>query len=176
MIARSFLSRIRTFLRSSVGAISGRAAAGGGAAAVLTLAASLIQPLEGRELRAYRDIVGIWTICDGDTENVRPEQVTTPAECDSRLAKRVAQFDAEIRICLPAELPVESRAAFISAAYNIGSGEFCGSSMSRKARAGDLRGACDALRLWIKAGGKVVRGLVNRREAERGMCLKGLAG
>jgi lysozyme len=169
------IGRIIAFLRSSVGAVSGRVVVGSGTVATLALTMSLIQPWEGRELQAYRDIVGIWTICDGDTENVRPGQVATPAECDSRLAKRVAQFEAEIRTCLPAVLPVESRAAFISAAYNIGSGAFCGSSMSRRARAGDLRGACDALRLWNKAGGQVVRGLVNRREAERTLCLKGVA-
>ena len=46
--------------------------------------------------------------------------------------------------------------------------------MSRKAKAGDLRGACEALMLWNKAGGKVVRGLTRRRTAERDLCLEGL--
>jgi lysozyme len=50
--------------------------------------------------------------------------------------------------------------------------------MSRRALAGDLRGACDALLMWTKARGNgrlvVVRGLVNRRNAERALCLRGL--
>ena len=164
--------RDRAFCTDESGAVGRRTAAGLGA--VLALAAAVIAPFEGRELRAYRDIVGVWTICDGDTQGVRPGQVATPAECDSRLAARVAAFEREIRPCLPAQLPPETRAAFISAAYNIGSGAFCGSSMARRARAGDLRGACEALRLWNKAGGQVVRGLVRRREAERALCLSGL--
>ncbi|WP_220668875.1 lysozyme [Paenirhodobacter hankyongi] len=164
--------RGRAFCLDENGAAGRRTVAGLGA--VLALAAAVISPFEGRELRAYRDIVGVWTICDGDTQNVRPGQVATPAECDSRLAVRIAQFEREIRPCLPADLSRETRAAFVSAAYNIGSGAFCGSSMARRARAGDLRGACDALRLWNKAGGQVVRGLVRRREAERDLCLSGL--
>ncbi|WP_206364079.1 lysozyme [Paenirhodobacter ferrireducens] len=164
--------RGRAFCIDESGAVGRRTVAGLGA--VLALAAAVIAPFEGRELRAYRDIVGVWTICDGDTQGVRPGQVATPAECDSRLAARVAQSEREIRPCLPAGLPAETRAAFVSAAYNIGSGAFCGSSMARRARAGDLRGACEALRLWNKAGGQVVRGLVRRREAERTLCLSGL--
>jgi len=46
--------------------------------------------------------------------------------------------------------------------------------MARKANAGDLRGACDALLLWNKAGGQVVRGLDRRRQAERALCLRGV--
>ena len=47
--------------------------------------------------------------------------------------------------------------------------------MSRRALAGDLRGACEALMLWTRAGGREVRGLVNRRTAERKLCLEGLS-
>ena len=53
---------------------------------------------------------------------------------------------------------------------------FCGSSMSRHALAGNLQGACDALLMWNKAGGQVVRGLTRRRTAEHELCLAGLAG
>ncbi|PJE29977.1 hypothetical protein CVM39_08810 [Pseudooceanicola antarcticus] len=61
----------------------------------------------------------------------------------------------------------------------MGAGAFCGSSMSRRALAGDLAGACDALLMWNKARMKgrlqPVRGLTRRREAERDLCLQGLA-
>lgn len=145
-----------------------------GATGALALAVALIAPWEGRELRAYQDIVGVWTICYGETRGVKPGDTATPAECQSMLAKGVAEFEAGIRPCLPATLPDPTRAAFISAAYNIGTGAFCRSSMSRRAMAGDLRGACDALMMWNKAGGQVVRGLTNRRAAERELCLSGL--
>lgn len=66
------------------------------------------------------------------------------------------------------------KVAFVDAAYNIGVGAFCGSSMARRATAGDMVGACDALLMWNKVDGKEVRGLTRRRAAERELCLGGL--
>lgn len=151
-----------------------KAAVGIVGAGVLALATAFIAPWEGRELRAYKDIVGVWTICYGETRGVKPGQTATQKECEAKLAKAVGEYELAIRPCLPEVLPDETRAAFVSAAYNIGPKAFCGSSMARRSLAGNLRGACDALLLWNKAGGKVVRGLVNRRAAERDLCLAGL--
>lgn len=146
----------------------------GGAAAMLAIATPLIARWEGVELRAYRDIVGIPTVCYGETLGVQMGQTFTKAECDAQLARRVVQFAGEIATCLPPGLPPETAAAFVSAAYNIGSRAFCRSSMSRRSLAGNLRGACDALLMWNKAGGRVIPGLTNRRNAERELCLSGL--
>lgn len=145
-----------------------------GAAAAVALAAAIIAPWEGVELRAYRDIVGVPTLCYGETRGIKIGDTATLAECKTMLAQGVADFELAIRPCLPDALPEKTRAAFVSAAYNIGAGGFCASSMARRAKAGDLRGACDALMLWNKARGRVVRGLTNRRNAERKLCLEGL--
>lgn len=143
-------------------------------AAALALTAPVVSVWEGRSLNAYRDIVGVPTICYGETKNVRMGDVATPEQCSTMLATRLKEFAVGISPCLPADLSPKTYASFISTAYNIGIKGFCGSSMSRKALAGDLKGACDALLLWNKAGGKVVKGLVNRRNAERALCLEGL--
>lgn len=145
-----------------------------GSVALTAMATSFIMPWEGRELRAYRDIVGVLTICDGDTFNVKPGQVATHAECDSRLAKHLVTFEAGLDRCLTATVPGQVKVAFLSWAYNVGIGAACGSTLVRKANAGDLVGACNELPKWNRAGGKVVRGLTNRREAERKLCLDGL--
>lgn len=148
-------------------------------AAVVALALPLVQLWEGRSLVAYRDIAGIPTICDGETRGVKMGDTATPAECDAMTEEAVAEFEAAIRPCLPRSLPLEVRAAFVVTAYNIGPDAFCNSTMARRASAGDLRGACDALLMWNKArvDGRlqVVRGLTNRRTAERALCLRGLA-
>lgn len=144
-----------------------------GIAAAIAISVGVIKPWEGRSLVPYRDIVGVLTWCDGETKG-QPKAVYTHAECDLITEREVARYEADIRPCLPADLPPKTRAAFISAAYNIGSAAFCRSSMSRQAIAGNLRAACDALLLWNKAGGKVVRGLTNRRAAERQLCLDGI--
>lgn len=159
-----------------------RARNGALAAAVLAAAATatpVIVKWEGWERAAYPDVANVWTICAGDTKGVRPGQVASDGECESRLGQRAVEIGFQIAPCLPDELPVQTRAAFISTAYNIGPTAFCGSSMSRLARAGDLPGACNALSRWNKArvGGVLtaLRGLMARRTDERALCLSGLA-
>lgn len=150
--------------------------AAGAGIAVIMLAAAVVQPWEGRELRAYQDIVGVWTICDGDTNNVRPGQVATDKECDTRLYANLKLYDAELGKCLKADVPAKTRAAWLSWTYNVGWGAACKSTLVRLANAGDLRGACDQLMRWVKADGRFVKGLQNRRIAERALCLEGLDG
>lgn len=145
-----------------------------GSAALIALATGTVQVFEGRELRAYQDIVGVWTICDGETKGVKPGDVATPAECDSMLAKNLVVYERGLDGCLVAAVPGKSKVAFLSWTYNVGIGAACGSTLVRKANAGDVRGACDELLKWNRAGGRVVKGLTNRREAERKLCLEGL--
>lgn len=133
-------------------------------------------PWEGRELRAYYDIVGVLTICDGDTHNVRIGQVAAHAECDQRLARHLRTYETGLDRCLTSPVPGKTKVAFLSWTYNVGLGAACSSTLVRLANAGDLRGVCDQLLRWNRAAGQIVRGLANRREAERQLCLEGLAG
>jgi lysozyme len=128
-------------------------------------------------LRAYQDIVGVWTICDGDTNNVRAGMVETEAGCRDRLERQLVAHAAPILRCVPALGRPEREnqlVASVSLAYNIGTGGFCRSTAARRFNAGDWRGGCDAFLMWNKAGGQVVRGLTLRRERERALCLRGL--
>lgn len=144
-----------------------------GSVALLALATTTVTQFEGRELRAYQDIVGVWTICDGETKGVRPDDVATPAQCDSMLAKNLGEYEAGLDRCLVYPVPGKAKVAFLSWAYNVGLGAACGSTLVRKANAGDLTGACLELSKWNRAGGKVVKGLTSRREAEKALCLEG---
>jgi lysozyme len=56
--------------------------------------------------------------------------------------------------------------ALVSLAYNIGSGNLQRSTIRMRANRGDWEGAAEAFKLWSKGGGKVLPGLVRRREAE----------
>ena len=179
-----FQEKVEAFLADEEGALhwprTWRGKAAGGTAAVIALATTFIEPWEGTRLKAYLDVAGIPTICTGHTAGVEMGDTATPEECREMFLAEVVAFETRIRPCLPEQLPDQTRAAFVSAAYNIGAGAFCGSSMSRRAQAGDLAGACDALLMWNKARVKgvlqVVRGLDRRRAAERTLCLQGLAG
>lgn len=145
-----------------------------GSVALTALATGFISQWEGRELRAYQDIVKVWTICDGETKGVKPGDVATPAECDAMLATNLRTYEAGLDRCLTAEVPGNAKVAFLSWTYNVGVGAACGSTLVRKANAGDIRGACNELMRWNRAGGREVRGLTNRRAAERDLCLQSL--
>jgi lysozyme len=127
-------------------------------------------------LTAYQDIVGVWTICDGETLGVKKGHVETKDGCAVRLDTRLAGFAQAVVKCTPSlKGKDEEWAAATSLAYNIGTGAYCTSSVDRLFDAGKPRAACDAFLLWNRAGGKVVQGLANRRAAERSLCLKGVS-
>lgn len=146
------------------------------AGAGLLVCLSLVASWEGVRTTAYRDIVGIWTICYGYTHGVEAGGRKTPAQCEDMLAQEVLKVYAGVRQCIDVRLTDGQRAAVVSLAYNVGTGAVCKSGFVRKLNARDPR-ACDELLRWVYAGGsrEPVPGLVNRRVAERKVCLGGVA-
>lgn len=139
----------------------------------LTMAVSIVGYFEGRELMGYVDPVGIPTICYGHTATAKVGDTKTPEECEQLLQQDLGIALNAVDHALP-NLPAQTRAALGSFTYNVGVGAFNGSTLLRKAKAGDLIGACNELPRWVYAGGRKLNGLVRRRDAERELCLAGL--
>lgn len=142
--------------------------------AVFAALVAMVGGFEGLRTYAYRDPVGIPTICFGETRGVQMGDTATVAECKTMLGDRLLEFSAGVDRCLTVRVPDKTYAAFVSFAYNVGVGAFCGSTLARKANAGDIRGACDQLPRWNRAGVLVLPGLTKRRAEERALCLEGL--
>jgi GH24 family phage-related lysozyme (muramidase) len=107
---------------------------------------------------------------------VKPGEVRTQAQCESGLARGVGKYYAEVDACITNErVPVKVMASVVSWAWNVGTGAACRSTLVKKLNAGEFSVACDELMKWVRAGGRVVQGLVNRRTAERELCLEGVA-
>ena len=140
------------------------------AARGLVAALVLVGGFEGLRTVAYRDPVGIPTICFGEIENVRMGQQATVDECEDKLAERILEYDDAVTACLGSTPQRGPRTAFVSFAYNVGVNAFCGSTLARKYKAGDLEGACAELSRWVYAKGIRWPGLVNRRAQERRIC------
>ena len=138
----------------------------------LAIAIAVVGAYEGLSLTAYPDIVGVPTICYGETKNVKLGQTATKEQCDSQLSARLVEFNQGVESCVTRPMRDNERVAFVSLSYNIGVAAFCKSTVVRRFNAGDKTGACDAILMWNRAGGKVVQGLVNRRQKEREICLK----
>lgn len=144
------------------------------AGGVLAAAISLVATFEGRSLVAYLDPVSIPTICEGYTHGVRMGDVATPEKCDQLTRQEVLKALAVVDKSVSKPLPDGPRVALASFVYNVGPGAYEGSTLLRMLRTGDIRGACNQLSRWVYAGGKKLRGLERRREAERQICLSGL--
>lgn len=145
----------------------------------LAVAVPLIGKWEGLRLEAYQDIVGVWTVCFGETRGVRPGQRHSAAECRAMLAERVVEFQQGWHRYLTPEtrltrLSAPRDAAFTSLAYNVGIAGAGRSTATRLLNAGNIAAACEAIGWWNKAGGRVVRGLVNRRSEETELCMRGV--
>lgn len=146
----------------------------GAVGAVSIAVTALIAPWEGKRNDPYLDIVKVPTVCYGETQV--PMRRYSDAECVAMLHRAVeARYAPAVYRCVPGlRMRPYAAAASISLAYNIGTGGFCKSTVARRFNAGDWTGGCNAFASWVKAGGRVVPGLVNRRRAEIKICLKGV--
>lgn len=153
--------------------MASRLAKGG---AVAAAAVALITAWEGLRTVAYKDSVGIATVCVGETRGVKMGDRYTVDECKDKLTSALKDFETGMRACLkaPDAIPDKVYVSMLSVSYNIGTGAFCRSSMARNLNAGNYTAACNSLLLYTRAGGKVIQGLVNRRDAERKLCLAGV--
>lgn len=136
---------------------------------------------EGLREEAYPDPARGWklpTIGVGCTryhsgEKVkRGDKITRQQAIDECLLHLEHQvFPALERLLPGVKLTAGQRQGLGSFVLNVGSGRFGSSTMRRKILAGDMAGAADEFGKWRKSGGKVMKGLIKRREAERALFL-----
>lgn len=114
-----------------------------------------------------------WTICFGETQNVKAGDRKTTAECQTMLEGRLLEFGAAVDRCTKAELPPARKAAMVDFAYNEGAGTYC-HYIAPQLNAGKTADACEHLLHFTTAGGVRFPGLVRRRKKERELCMEGI--
>ena len=132
---------------------------------------ALIKSFEGLRLKSYRCPAGVWTIGYGHTITAKPGMTITEVEADALLCRDLQHFEKCVSKHIAVPLEQHQFDALVSFCYNVGCGALMKSTLRRKLNAGDYEGAADELLRWNKAGGKELRGLTRRREAERAMFL-----
>lgn len=137
----------------------------------MTKEAELIKSFEGLELEAYLCPADIWTIGYGHTGNVKEGDRITKAEAEALLDKDLRTFRNGVKRLVKVTLNENQFGALVSFAYNLGLGSLQNSTLLKMLNAGDYTGAADQFLRWNKSGGKVLTGLVRRREAERAVFL-----
>jgi len=143
------------------------------AGVILAAAVAVVSSFEGTRLLPYRDPAGIETVCTGETQVAMHRY--TAEQCADMLRKHLSErYAPPVVACTPsiASHP-NAFVAALDAAYNAGPAAYCRSPMAARFNAGQWREGCDAFRGWrITAGGKMLPGLVRRRNAESALCMK----
>jgi lysozyme len=107
----------------------------------------------------------------GTTSGVKIGDKITPERALVLLLADADKHAQAVKRCAPVPMYQHEFDAYTSLAYNIGVNAFCGSTVARRLRAGDYKGACEAILMWDKFKGKPLRGLTNRRQAEYQLCI-----
>ena len=107
-----------------------------------------------------------WTIGWGATGvGIGPGTVWTQAECDARLAQDINRHAAEVADALGNTPTSQSEFdAMVSFHYNTGAIQRA--TLTAKHKSGDKTGALEEFARWNRAGGRILKGLVRRRQAE----------
>lgn len=129
----------------------------------------------------YQDQIRLPVVRKGDYTGIvrneyplRPEdsRVWTKTEIDELFRTDVGTFERGVLRLVPG---VSGRQgafdALVSFAFNAGLGNLQRSQIRMRANRGDWEGAAEALMDWVKGGGRVLPGLVKRRQAERALML-----
>ena len=151
----------------------------------------LIKSFEGCHNQPYKCPASLWTIGFGrvlypDQARLKTgERASYPLrsehnrlwnadEIDALLEADLQRFSAGVLRLCPAAADSQCHLdALVSFAFNVGLGSLQSSTLRMRYSRGDYSGAADEFLKWNKAGGKVLRGLERRREAERALFLSG---
>jgi lysozyme len=149
-------------------------ARGGTAAAWITIAASFVALYEGFSGTVYLDSVRVRTICYGQTadDGANFAKTYSRAECMKMLGTDLDKYDKMVHKCIKVPLPPHREAAIVSFTYNLGPGALCSGQVARDINAGNSAAGCKAMLRYNHAGGRVLKGLTRRREAEYRLCMR----
>jgi len=140
----------------------------------LEIAAELCMRFEGFRAKPYHCPAGIPTIGYGSTYYADGKKVTLN---DSSISQEAANdllmgelqhtyLTGVLRNCPILATDERKCNAIVDFCYNLGVGRLQTSTLKRKINAQDWDGAKEQLMLWTKGGGKVLPGLLKRRQAE----------
>lgn len=161
-------------------------------------ALKMLKHHEGVRTKPYRDVVALWTIGVGhlmypeqanlpNRKNAKPEytgpcredyqiriedfRIFSMEEVDGLLKSDLARFERGVDRLISVPLSQNQFDALVSFSFNLGLGTLQRSTLRQKVNRGDFEGAAEEFLKYTMAGGKVFRGLVNRRNDERALFL-----
>ena len=136
----------------------------------------LIKEFEGFRATAYICPANVVTVGYGTTriqgKAIQLGTTITTDEADMFLDEDLKTFENTINQNVTVEISQNQFDAIVSFVYNVGAGNFNKSTLLKKVNASEFKKAADEFLKWNKAGGKILKGLTNRRTAERELFLR----
>jgi len=139
----------------------------------------LIKHHEGVRAKPYKDCIGLWTvgvghlIGNGKSLPDSWNRVLTLEEIDALLVRDLNRFERGIALQLPVPLKQCEFDSLVSFAFNLGLGTLQRSTLRQQILRGNKKGAAEQILRYNRAGGKIVKGLVKRRNDEYQLFLRG---
>ena len=136
----------------------------------------LIKEFEGFRATAYICPANVVTVGYGTTriqgKAIQLGTTITTDEADMFLEEDLKTFEDNINQKVTIEISQNQFDALVAFVYNVGAGNFNKSTLLKKVNASEFKKAADEFLKWNKAGGKILKGLTNRRTAERELFLR----
>ncbi len=133
----------------------------------------LIADYEGCRLSPYQCSAGVWTDGIGNIHGVVLGRTITERQAAGNFITNVLRVENALARCVGVDMPQKVYDAVVSFAFNVGTGNACGSTMVKLLKAGRWRDACNQLPRWVYVKGVFNQGLDNRRGRELAWCLNG---
>ena len=127
---------------------------------------ALIKKFEGCELEAYQCSAGVWTIGYGHTKDVVEGKIITQEQAEEMLIDELHEYENYINNYVTVALSQNQFDALVSWVYNLGPANLKASTLLKVLNQGEYEDVPMQIKRWNKAGGKVLEGLIRRREAE----------
>lgn len=134
---------------------------------------AFIKSFETLELATYDDGAGVLTIGWGHTSGVQPGMKITRTQAEDWFRADLGVAEGVVRLFVKVPLAQHEYDALVSFIFNVGGGNFGKSTMRTCLNELRYEDAADEFPKWRLAGGKVMRGLVRRRAAEKLIFEKG---
>ena len=127
---------------------------------------ALVKKFEGCELEAYQCSANVWTIGYGHTRGVKEGDNCSQDDAESMLVEDLEEFEGYVNDIVQCPLEQNQFDALVAWTYNLGPTNLRESTLLIRLNEENYNDVPTQIRRWNKAGGKVLDGLIRRREAE----------
>ena len=127
---------------------------------------SLIKKFEGCKLQSYKCAAGVWTIGYGSTNGIEEGMEISQERADMLLLEDVEVFEKAVNELVEVPLEQNQFDSLISWTFNLGPTNLKNSTLLKVLNNKNYDEVPTQIKRWNKAGGKVLQGLIRRREAE----------